>query len=94
LCSIWLREVTAELASYAGSKGSPPLETVGFDISSDQFPAAAGPQSKFVVYDATTAFPVEYHEYFDVVHVRLVTVAVTVEQIKLMTRNLVELLSK
>lgn len=94
LLRIWLREVTTELASYGRYKGSPPYETVGFDISSDQFPAAPEPHSKFVVWDATTTFPAEYHGLFDVVHVRLITVAVTVDQIKLMTRNLVQLLSK
>ena len=91
---IWLREVTAELAFHVGHKDSPQYETVGFDISSDQFPAAPEPHSKFVVWDATTALPAEYHEFFDVVHVRLITVAVTVDQIKLMTRNLIQLLSK
>jgi hypothetical protein len=91
LIRVWLREVTAELAE--AGHNSPP-QTVGFDISSDQFPRNQKPENKFVVWDATTSFPTEYHGSFDVVHVRLLTVAVTVEQIKLIAKNLVELLSK
>lgn len=88
--SIWLREVVAELAE-AGYKAP---ETVGFDISADQFPKNPAPGNKFFVWDATTSFPEEYHGSFDIVHVRLLTVAVTIEQIKTIAKNLVEILSK
>lgn len=83
--------MAAELAE-AGYKS--PTETVGFDISADQFPKSPNPENKFAVWDATTTFPTKYHASFDIVHVRLLTVAVTIEQIKIIAKNLVELLSK
>lgn len=70
------------------------LETVGFDISSNQFPKNPAPENKFVLWDMTKSFPKEYHGTFDVVHIRLVVLALKVEQIKDVVENLVELLSK
>ncbi|QSZ34861.1 hypothetical protein DSL72_007720 [Monilinia vaccinii-corymbosi] len=86
---VWLRDVAAELAD---GEHSSPLETVGFDISADQFPKSPAPRTKFVVWDMTTSFPEEYHSSFDVVHIRLVFPAVNAEQIKDVVKNLVELL--
>jgi len=86
---IWLRDVATELA--VGGYRSP-LEMVGFDISPDQFPESYVPETKFVVWDMNASFPEEYHNSFDVVHIRLVTVALKVEQIKGVVENLVELL--
>lgn len=86
---IWLREVAAELAD-AGYNS--PLEMVGLDISAAQFPKSPAPGNKFVLWDMTTSFPKEYHCRFDVVHVRLVVLAIKIEQIKGVVQNLVELL--
>ncbi|KAI9646935.1 hypothetical protein NHQ30_004935 [Ciborinia camelliae] len=86
---IWLREVAAELVDGGYSS---PLKTVGFDISAKQFPKTSPPENKFVVWDMTTSFPQEYHRSFDVVHVRLVILALKVEQIKDVVQNIVELL--
>ncbi|CAD6439607.1 9abfd9f2-14c5-4750-8050-f80144710643 [Sclerotinia trifoliorum] len=86
---IWLREVAAELAD---SGNNAPVEMVGFDISAEQFPKSPAPKNKLVLWDMTTRFPKEYHGSFDVVHVRLVVLAIKVEQIKGVVQNLVELL--
>ncbi|KAG4034025.1 hypothetical protein MFRU_003g00040 [Monilinia fructicola] len=86
---IWLREMMGELANEGYSS---PVETVGFDISAEQFPKSSAPGNKFVVWDMTTSFPEEYHNSFDVVHIRLVILAIKAEQIKDVVKNLVELL--
>ncbi|TEY80584.1 hypothetical protein BOTCAL_0037g00400 [Botryotinia calthae] len=85
---VWLRELAEEFSNG----GYNLLETVGFDISPDQFFKNAAPEDKFVLWDMTKSFPKEYHGTFDVVHIRLVVLALKAEQIKGVTENLVELL--
>ncbi|TGO90728.1 hypothetical protein BPOR_0053g00190 [Botrytis porri] len=75
---IWLRELAEEFANG----GYNLQETIGFDISPDQFPKNPAPETKFVLWDMTKTFPKEYHGTFDVVHVRLVVLALKAEQIK------------
>ncbi|KAF7907626.1 uncharacterized protein EAF01_005212 [Botrytis porri] len=85
---IWLRELAEEFANG----GYNLQETIGFDISPDQFPKNPAPETKFVLWDMTKTFPKEYHGTFDVVHVRLVVLALKAEQIKGVVENLIELL--
>ncbi|KAM0144124.1 hypothetical protein ACHAO1_000403 [Botrytis cinerea] len=85
---VWLRELAEEFSNG----GYNLLETVGFDISPDQFFKNAVPEEKFVLWDMTKSFPKEYHGTFDVVHIRFVVVALKAEQIKGVVENLVELL--
>lgn len=87
---VWLRELAEEFSNG----GYNLLETVGFDISPDQFFKNAVEEDKFVLWDMTKSFPKEYHGTFDVVHIRLVVLALKAEQIKGVVENLVELLSK
>lgn len=89
--SIWMTDVAAELAAVGHIS---PLEMVGFDISPAQFPKIAVPGTKFVVADLNKGFPEEYHNSFDLVHVRFIVFALTVDQIKPAVENLVKLLSK
>ncbi|KAF7904171.1 hypothetical protein EAF00_001505 [Botryotinia globosa] len=86
---IWLRELAEEFTNG----GYNLQETIGFDISPDQFPKNPAPENKFVLWDMTKAFPKEYHGTFDVVHIRLVVLALKVEQIKGVVENVVALLS-
>ncbi|KAF7921284.1 uncharacterized protein EAE98_008710 [Botrytis deweyae] len=85
---IWLRELAEEFENG----GYNLQETVGFDISPGQFPKNAASEHKFVLWDMTKSFPKEYYGTFDVVHVRLVVLALKAEQIKGVVENLVELL--
>ncbi|KAF7957543.1 hypothetical protein EAE96_003120 [Botrytis aclada] len=85
---IWLRELAEEFANG----GYDLLETVGFDISPTQFPQNPVPGNRFVLWDMTQSFPKQYHGTFDVVHIRLVVLALKVEQISGVVKNLVELL--
>lgn len=48
----------------------------------------------FVAHDILKPFPEEYHGRFDVVHVRLLVLALKKEQIKLAAENVAALLSK
>lgn len=74
---VWLRDVaaSAEFSNHAESKKN---TFVGFDISPQQFPSieTVSPNVKFVVHDITEPFPLEYHEKFDLVNVRLMSYAI------------------
>jgi hypothetical protein len=86
-----MTDVAAELAAVGHTS---PLEMVGFDISPAQFPKTAVPGTKFVVADMNKGFAEAYHHSFDLVHVRFVVFAFTVDRIKSVVENLVKLLSK
>ncbi|MCJ1404061.1 hypothetical protein MMC11_007286 [Xylographa trunciseda] len=70
----WLRDV-ANSAAIADDKEA---TFVGFDISPQQFPPVETVPAnvKFVVHDITKPFPVEYHEAYDLVNVRLLSYAI------------------
>jgi len=87
---IWLEDVAAELTAA----GNTNLEFVGFDISSTNFPKHPKGPLKFVIQDIHKEFPEEYHNSFDVVHVRLLLVVLTIDQIKPAVDNLLKLLSE
>jgi hypothetical protein len=84
-------DVRAELA--AAGNATPP-EIVGFDISPAQFPDNPLPGTKFVVLDMIKDFPEEYHNSFDIVHIRFAVFTMPIEQIRGVVENLVKLISK
>ncbi|KAL8824066.1 MAG: hypothetical protein Q9191_005325 [Dirinaria sp. TL-2023a] len=87
---IWLRETAQQLAGSRSNDGT--IEFVGFDISSQQFPKQNLPNLELVVHDIVTPFPHEYQERFDLVHVRLLTYALKVEDLESAVKNAVNLI--
>jgi hypothetical protein len=88
---IWLEDVAAELFK-AGNNGQ--LELVGFDVADTLFTRVNPAGVKLVISDIHEGFPEEYHGTFDVVHLRLLLVVITEEQMPNAVSNLVKLLSK
>lgn len=86
-----MEDVRTEFAA-AGIRS--PLEMVAFDVSPVQFPKSSLHGTKFIVWDMNDNFPEEYHNSFDVVHIRFVDLALVVDQLKGVVENLVKLLSK
>ena len=84
---IWLREVKQEIAASDASVGF-----VGFDISPLQFPQDALPGVDFVVHSVTNAFPSQYHETFDLVHVRLLSYALKAQELRQAIENVIQIL--
>jgi hypothetical protein len=67
----------------------------GFDISISQFPDKSDLQLgrfSFVEHDIRAPFPVEYHNQFDLVNVRLLVQALAAADIKAAITNIAELL--
>jgi len=87
---IWLEDVETELTKA----GNTNLDLIGFDISSTLFPQHPKIPFKFVVQDVLKDFPEEYLNSFDVVHMRLVFLALTIDQVKPAVDNLIKLLSQ
>ena len=87
---IWLRDVSSVL-NKADIHGQGRF--VGFDISSQQFPASGLPNASLVVRDARTQFPGEYCGSFVMVHVRLLSYAVQKDELQSVVENVVQLLS-
>jgi hypothetical protein len=83
-------DVIAELSA----SGNPPPEIIGFDISAAQFPKEPLPGTKFVLWDMTKNFPKEYHNSFDLVHIRFAVFTISVEQVRSLVENVVKLISK
>lgn len=98
---IWLRDVSHELHSQSGSSDSDKkLQLVGFDISAAQFPPQwketneiGKTETRFELADINKGFAEEWWGKFDVVHLRLLIVALTVEKIENAVRNVLTLLS-
>lgn len=84
-------DVIAELTAAGNTS---PLEIIGFDISPAQFPKNPLPGTKFVVWDMTKEFPEEYHNSFDLVHIRFAVFALAIEQIQSVVENLLKLISE
>jgi hypothetical protein len=82
-------DVIAELSA----SGNPPPEIIGFDISPAQFPKEPLPGTEFVLWDMTKNFP-EYHNSFDLVHIRFAVFTISVEQVRSLVENVVKLISK
>ena len=76
---IWLEEARQELGHGANGES---VQYVGFDISGDQFPDSKTSGLEFVVHDAVTPFPAQYHEKFDLVHLRFLSYAIKANQLQ------------
>ena len=87
--SIWLEEAALELSN----KGNTQVEFTGFDVSGALFPEAAKPGFEFVVWDMNQPFPEKYIGQFDVVHVRFIVVALTLDKMRTFLENMAGLLS-
>ncbi|KAL8682521.1 MAG: hypothetical protein Q9186_001468 [Xanthomendoza sp. 1 TL-2023] len=90
---VWLQQLSHHfaLSRPAEQKDS---ALVGFDISAQQFPPAESipPHVNLVVHDMVETFPVEYHEKFDMVNVRLVSYAIKAAHLDKVVRNVIQLL--
>ena|SRR5579871_1856351 len=65
----------------------------GFDISSEQFPKTHMPANvQFHIADAKNPFSPEFHEKFDVVHLRLLIAGISGDDWKTVTQNVCMLL--
>jgi len=86
----WLRD----LANSAAVVDDKEATFVGFDISPQQFPPTETyfPNVKFVVHDITKPFPVEYHETYDLVNVRLLSYAIRVVDLEKAVRHILQIL--
>lgn len=76
---IWLEEVRRELEDTQDRKA---VQYIGFDISPDQFPSHKHPALEYVVHDAVTSFPEQYHERFDLVHLRFLSYGIRENQLE------------
>jgi hypothetical protein len=98
---IWLREVAHELHSQSEPNDARrKLECVGFDISDAQFPPqweetneSGKGEARYELADINKGFAKEWWGKFDVVHLRLLIVALTVDKIENAVKNVLMLLS-
>lgn len=101
---IWITTLASHLKGKSKQHGGRKHTFVGFDVSDAQFPtnehwekedgAERGERPEFVVHDMTRPFPSEYHQAFDLVHIRLVVVAVKTKDLPKVLRNVAEILSE
>ena len=66
---------TAQWSLYLSEQLPKSVKFDGFDISDSQFPKRLPENMELHVADAKKPFPAEYHGQFDVVHIRLLTIA-------------------
>ncbi|MCJ1392252.1 hypothetical protein MMC18_005119 [Xylographa bjoerkii] len=84
---VWMEEVQQEFeATHAGRN----VQFTGFDVSETLFPCQNRPGQTFVVHDAVQPFPDEYHEKFDLVHLRFLSYSIEPHQLE----DLVEFVSE
>ena len=81
---VWLREAAQELAA--------PTKFTGFDISGQQFPKDGIKGVDFVLHDVVQPFARQYHGYFDLVHVRLLSYALKAQDLTVVVENIVQLI--
>lgn len=85
--AIWLLDLAKTLPADA--------QLYGFDISTAQFPAleARPPNVSLFKHSVTSPFPEEYHGFFDIVAVRLITAGLRGDDWDSAVKNLNVLLS-
>jgi len=86
---IWLRELAQELVTPIGQ-----IEFTGFDISAQQFPKVNIQGVGFIVHSVVEPFPRQYHEKFDLVHVRLLSYALKAQDLDKAVGNIIQILRK
>lgn len=93
-CRIWLQQASCSLTTAATADlEAPPVACVGFDISDAHFPSAPRENMTFVKHDMLKPFPQEYRGTFDLVHLRLMVLALKKNQIATAAENAAALLS-
>lgn len=85
----WLIDIARSFGEVSDKK----IRFVGFDISSAKFRISDETGVEFVTHDMTTPFPPEYHGKFDVVHLRLLVVAIREDDVSSVVENVMQLLS-
>jgi len=88
--SIWLEDVSDTL-----SNSSPTTqEYTGFDISTKHFPRAQKPGMDFHEHDILQPFPADFHNRYDLVHIRLLVLALRKDQFEAAVTNVAALLKQ
>jgi len=85
---VWLEAAEADL----NRSGNFDAEFVGFDISNAQFPKSPKENMKFVVCDINKGFAEELHGTFDIIHLRLLILVLTIDQIEPAVKKIIKLL--
>ncbi|KAH8705049.1 putative LaeA-like methyltransferase [Talaromyces proteolyticus] len=92
---VWLRDVKAHLDSTHPTGPSKPRYYHGFDLSDAQYPTNQGLDGiNYSLHDCLKPFPVEHHNRYDLVHVRLLVAAIKETEFKLIVANLKPLLKR
>lgn len=87
---MWLRDTASQMLS--SERATQSIEFWGFDISAQQFPPEESPGTKFQVHNIVDSFPPQFHEKFDVVHVRLLSYAIKAKDLEKVVDNIVQIL--
>ena len=89
---IWLRDVARDFRQRRHDDNA---EFVAFDISGQLFHQTAERQElDLVLRDMTTPFPKEYHGYFDLANVRLLSYALRAEDLDKAVENVVQIIRR
>lgn len=90
--SIWLRD-TAKQLSLAPTRSGRARQFHGFDISPAHFPTMLESGHEYHVHDLTKPFPTKFRGTFDLVHIRLLSVALKKKEVSKALKNVLALLS-
>ena len=55
---------------------------IGFDVSDGQFPCDERSGQEYVLHDAAKPFPLQYHDKFDLVHLRFLSYGIKAHQLE------------
>lgn len=84
---IWLEELPNHLPNQTNRLD-------GFDISPAQFPLEDQRVGKYILQDVMKPFPTEYHDLYDLVHVKYLTAALKPEEFSTALTNMLQITSK
>lgn len=84
---IWLEELPDQLPNKA-------TRLDGFDISPAQFPLEDQRVGNYILQDVMKPFPAEYHDLYDLVHVKYLTAALKPEEFNTALKNMLQITSK
>lgn len=85
---IWLKDLARRLSNPPSLE----REYFGFDISAKHFPSTPGKRMSFHQHDILEPFPVAFHGKFDLVHIRLLVLALKKTQFQTAVTNVIQLL--
>jgi hypothetical protein len=86
LTRIWLEELPAQLPNKA-------TRLDAFDISAAQFPPEEQRVGQYMLHDILKPFPEEFHDVYDLVHVRYMVVALKKAEFLIASKNLFQIIS-